>query len=260
MLKARIITAIVVLVLFLPAVFLLSATGWALFVAAVVAIAAWEWARLGRLQVAAVFAYASLILTISFVLFFHAEWRILAYACSAAFWVAVAPLLLRVHPDVHASRLLLPMGIAVLPAVFMAMIELREQDRGGLLIVMAVVWISDTMAYFTGRAFGRRKLAPTISPGKTWEGVAGGLAGVLCYAVVCSLLGLSWLPGIWATVAVWLALAALGIIGDLVESLIKRSAGVKDSGVILPGHGGILDRVDALLPVLPLAALVHQFT
>ena len=260
MLRARIITAIVVLALFLPAVFLLSDPAWVLFAAAVVAVAAWEWANLGRLPAAGVYGYSGVILIISYLLFSHPESRIVAYACSAVFWVAVAPVLLRIHPDVHAPRWLLPVGIAVLPAVFMALIEIREHDRGGLLIVMAVVWISDTMAYFTGRTFGSRKLAPTISPGKTWEGVAGGLAGVLCYAAVCFVLGWSGLPGIWTTIVVWLALAALGIIGDLIESLIKRSAGVKDSGRILPGHGGILDRVDALLPVLPLAALVQKIT
>jgi phosphatidate cytidylyltransferase len=119
---------------------------------------------------------------------------------------------------------------------------------------MSAIWISDTAAYFSGRAWGRRKLAPSISPGKTWEGVAGALAAVLVYALLWSNSSGSEARAS-LLVPLLLLLAAMGIIGDLFESLMKRQAGVKDSGNILPGHGGILDRIDALTSTLPLAIL-----
>jgi phosphatidate cytidylyltransferase len=136
-----------------------------------------------------------------------------------------------------------------------------------LLAVLAVVWISDTAAYFVGRRFGKRKLAPSISPGKTWEGVAGALVAVGLYALAWAYLGGSggmpaWPSGArvapaW-TLPVLLGLAVAGMIGDLFESLIKRQAGVKDSGTLLPGHGGILDRFDAPVAMLPLAVLAFM--
>jgi phosphatidate cytidylyltransferase len=128
---------------------------------------------------------------------------------------------------------------------------------------MAIVWIADTAAYFTGRAFGRVKLAPQVSPGKTWEGVYGGLAAVAVYALaLVPLAADGGFTGAVSPLAVagWVvcavALAGLSVVGDLCESLLKRQAGVKDSGRILPGHGGILDRVDALLAAMPAAALL----
>jgi phosphatidate cytidylyltransferase len=145
------------------------------------------------------------------------------------------------------------------------MIEIRDLSPGLLLALMAIVWISDSSAFFTGRAWGRNKLAPEISPGKTWEGVYGALAAVLVYAIICIVtfgqeVIPDWFPGEAAGLLVavfWLALAFAGIMGDLMESLLKRMAGVKDSGMLLPGHGGILDRIDALLPILPIAAIFY---
>jgi phosphatidate cytidylyltransferase len=141
-----------------------------------------------------------------------------------------------------------------------------------LLSVLVLVWVADIFAYFAGRTFGlkftRQKLAPTISPGKSWEGVWGGMAGVLALAAawtamdaalqaqVPSLYTRLAAPGAWLLVIAALFLAAMSVVGDLVESLIKRSAGVKDSSHLLPGHGGVLDRVDALLPTLPLAMML----
>ena len=119
---------------------------------------------------------------------------------------------------------------------------------------MAAIWISDTAAYFTGRAFGKHKLAPGISPGKTWEGVAGALVAVFIYALLWNAFA-GEKARILLLAPLLLALAVLGIVGDLFESLMKRHAGVKDSGNVLPGHGGILDRIDALTSTLPAAAL-----
>jgi phosphatidate cytidylyltransferase len=123
-----------------------------------------------------------------------------------------------------------------------------------VLLVLGLVWIADTAAYFSGRAWGRHKLAPSISPGKTREGALGGLLGALAYAIICGALveGVRWLPYLAAAVL----LAVLSILGDLFESAVKRQAAVKDSGALLPGHGGILDRVDSATATLPLAALM----
>jgi phosphatidate cytidylyltransferase len=144
-----------------------------------------------------------------------------------------------------------------------AVVALQTRSPGVLLAMMAIVWIADTAAYFAGRRFGRRKLAPSISPGKTWEGVYGALAAVAIYALL--LVPLAAAAGytrpldaiaaaIW--VALTLLLTGLSIIGDLFESQLKRQRGVKDSGAILPGHGGVLDRIDALTAAMPPAALI----
>jgi phosphatidate cytidylyltransferase len=134
-----------------------------------------------------------------------------------------------------------------------------------VLAAMAIVWIADTAAYFTGRAFGRRKLAPMVSPGKSWEGVYGAWVAVVLYALL--LVPLAAAAGYRlsvdvVTVVIWLALifviASASVVGDLFESLLKRQAGVKDSGTLLPGHGGVLDRIDALLAAMPLAAVAAQ--
>ena len=152
---------------------------------------------------------------------------------------------------------------------FAAIIVFFHQSPVYLLSVMALVWIADIGAYFSGKAFGKRKLAPSISPGKSWEGAIGGGVAVLVLAAASVLSGLPVFADTfaaqvqarfgWAALAGVLAvLVAASIVGDLFESQLKRRAGVKDSGNLLPGHGGVLDRIDALIPVLPLAALIHS--
>jgi len=184
-------------------------------------------------------------------------WNRLLFGAAALFWVFAAPLWLRRKPEVHAA-VLLPVGALVLVAAFAALAALREAGTGLLLWIMAIVWVSDTAAYFCGLRYGRHKLAPLISPGKTWEGAWGALVAVLAYASALEFLVPRLFPGIDGGPAPFLlaavALAVLGILGDLFESQMKRRAGVKDSGRLLPGHGGVLDRIDALLPVLPAAA------
>jgi phosphatidate cytidylyltransferase len=154
-------------------------------------------------------------------------------------------------------------GWVVLVATWVAVVALQTSSPGLLLAMMAIVWIADTAAYFTGRRFGRRKLAPSISPGKTWEGVYGALAAVAIYALLLVPLAAaagSTRPLDAVATAIWVALAllltGLSIIGDLFESQLKRQRGVKDSGGILPGHGGVLDRIDALTAAMPPAALI----
>ena len=158
------------------------------------------------------------------------------------------------------------LGVLMLWAAWLALTQARAIGVNFLLSVLALVWMADVAAYFGGRAFGRRKLAPAISPGKSWEGVWSGMAGVLALAALWiaidqrfavdspSLYTRLWQHGgLAATVLALLALSALSVVGDLIESLVKRAAGAKDSSRLLPGHGGVLDRVDALLPVLPAA-------
>ena len=156
-------------------------------------------------------------------------------------------------------------GLLLLVPAATAVFVLYLRSPTVLLGAMAVVWISDSAAYFAGRAFGRHKLAPAISPGKTWEGVAGALVATVAFGAMCGAFFYDLMPEIVRASAVPPAAAALlavvmagfGIVGDLIESLAKRIAGVKDSGRLLPGHGGILDRIDALLPALPVAALAY---
>jgi phosphatidate cytidylyltransferase len=153
-------------------------------------------------------------------------------------------------------------AVVVLIGAFVAVVELQARSPWLVLAAMATVWIADTAAFFAGRKYGRHKLAPLISPGKSWEGAWGGIAAVVVYALL--LVPLASRAGVRASVdgvsiAIWIgfaiALAALSIVGDLHESLLKRRAGVKDSGTLLPGHGGILDRTDALLAAMPPVAL-----
>jgi phosphatidate cytidylyltransferase len=160
-------------------------------------------------------------------------------------------------------------GALVLGAAWLSLYELRIESPLMLVSAMALVWLADIGAYFFGRALGRHKLAPRVSPGKTWEGAVGGAAVVLIVAAVVAL----WWPSLathvfsshlishlgWVAAACsLLLLTGLSIVGDLYESLLKRVAGVKDSGRTLPGHGGVLDRVDALLPTMPACLLLLQ--
>jgi phosphatidate cytidylyltransferase len=187
------------------------------------------------------------------------------YAAATLFWIVMAPWLLYRTTLPRNSLFALATGIVILTAAGGAMSALRNVSPSLLLALMGIIWISDSAAYFSGRKFGLHKLAPRVSPGKTWEGVAGAMVAVLIYASASlafwpEVITPHWLHSTETLIALaglWLLLAALGVVGDLLESLLKRSAGVKDSGAILPGHGGMLDRIDALLPMLPLAALFY---
>ena len=270
MLRTRVLTAVLLLAGFLAALFWLPRAGWITVVALALSAAAWEWAglaglgRVGRVIYAAGVAAAA----------FWAGWNSLAdmgtlfgrswlYLAACVFWAALAPVWLWERPAFATPVVPLLSGLVVLIPNAAAMVELRDQSPLLLLGTMAVVWVSDIAAFLAGHRFGRRKLAPSISPRKTWEGVIGALAAVTVYATgwlvagagpMPEALGRASLGGLWFVILL-LALAVAGIVGDLLESQMKRVAGVKDSGGLLPGHGGVLDRVDALLPVLPLAAL-----
>jgi phosphatidate cytidylyltransferase len=262
MLKTRVLTAVVVLAVFVTAVFFLPRPGWIAFCAALLGIAVWEWGALAALGPASRAVYVALLIVL-FVSPLAIETSgarglyapVWVYYASGLLWVLLVPLWIWRGRRVGGQAVLLAAGALMLVPACAALVDLRSGHPGLLLAVLGTVWVSDSAAYFVGRRFGRRKLAPSISPGKTWEGVGGALVAVGLYA-------LAW-AGLGAQSAAWLVpillgLAVVGIIGDLFESLIKRQAGVKDSGTLLPGHGGVLDRIDAPVAMLPLAVLAFM--
>ena len=188
------------------------------------------------------------------------------YAPSAAFWLVFVPFFLARASAVKSRPLAFLVGLLVVVPAGLSVVSMHSIAPHILLMLLAFIWIADIAAFFAGRAFGKRKLALSISPGKSWEGVWSGMLGVMLLAVLWLAIDRSGLVdsaslytrllkthGIVGLVMVLIFLSAMSVVGDLVESLVKRSAGAKDSSGLLPGHGGVLDRVDALLPVFPLA-------
>jgi phosphatidate cytidylyltransferase len=234
----------------LAALFLLPRPVLSVLVAVLLVLAGLEWARLCRLRRASAWLFA-LVMASLFLALDYAGLKKEAFALAALFWVLIAPVWMwrGVRPD--QTTWIGAAGFAVLVPAGLAMLALGPLE---VLLVLVLVWIADTAAYFVGRAWGRRKLAPTISPGKSWEGALGGLIGAVLYAIICGyfIQGIAWAPFLAAAAL----LAMVSIVGDLFESAAKRQAGVKDSGTLLPGHGGILDRIDSATATLPLAALL----
>ena len=271
MLKTRILTALVLVPAVLAALFLLPPLGFALLLVGVVGWAAHEWARLATFPppLHAAFVAATVLLALALLLFpdrgaAHAYAKGMLVLASA-FWILLAPLWVFNGWPTQSRVPMALLGLLVLVATWIALVELRARSPWLVLAAMAVVWIADTAAYFSGRAFGRRKLAPQVSPGKTWEGVYGAWAAVALYALALVPLATaaSFRPAVdGVSIALFvlfaLLLACVSVVGDLFESLMKRHAGVKDSGAALPGHGGILDRIDALLAAMPVAAVAAQ--
>ncbi|MDR3353059.1 MAG: phosphatidate cytidylyltransferase [Zoogloeaceae bacterium] len=264
MLKTRILTAVLLLAVFLPALFWLPQAYWALLMALVAALAAWEWGGLAGLQARGRLAFGGLVLGIcvagNFVPHTTPVLRISDFLVLSAFlfWILALPFWLwrRWRPG---KIVLLCLGLVLLCATWQTFVYWRSVSPWSLLAIMGIAWVADTSAYFAGRAFGGRKLAPNISPGKTWAGVWGALAGVAVYGAILTWQFLPWrwlssnqiMVRISLLMFAFLALSILGILGDLLESLLKRQAGLKDSSAILPGHGGVLDRVDSMMAILP---------
>ena len=272
MLKSRVLTAVVLLALLLVALFWLPPLGWSLLVVAMVMQGTVEWSHLSRLQGRQAWLYLGATLLLMLGLLWldtgvsaqQSQYvHLFFYLLSALLWLVVVPAWLMSGIKVTRPGLMMGVGWAVLIPTGLAMIDLREATPSPwvLLFVMGLVWVADIAAYFAGRRFGKSKLAPSISPGKTWEGVAGAIFGVSIYVALvwtfsAEFSRLQVLPALMLTAWWWVVLA---VIGDLFESAIKRQAGVKDSGALLPGHGGLLDRIDALTSTLPLAALALLF-
>jgi phosphatidate cytidylyltransferase len=284
MLKTRIITAIVLLAVLLPVLYWANPIAFAVVVTLFFGAAIWEGFRLfnpGSTRAVAV----SLAWTAAFAYAFF-----FAGPARPTFWFAISALiwLLRFVPSLKiglppldsGGNTLLSLTYAVaIVACFAAIVALFGHSALYLLSVMALVWIADIGAYCAGKAFGKRKLAPSISPGKSWEGAIGGGVAVLLLATLSVVFGggagdaslantafadtfavhvqrrLGWL----ALFAILIVITAASVVGDLFESQLKRRAGAKDSSRLLPGHGGVLDRIDALIPVLPLAALIDTW-
>ena len=271
MLKQRVITAVVLLALLLGAL-AWSTIAFELLATAIVAAALGEWMQLVGWPrgpaVAGAAVFGAVLFVVALVMPQWVGQALLPLSLLATIvWAALAVLLLQ--PDAMAVRM--PRGVAtalallMMSAAWVALVHFLLEGVVVLLSVLVIVWVADTAAYFAGRAFGKRKLAPHISPGKTWAGVVGAVVAVIGVAVIAllvapgaALLSNRLLAALGVVGAVLLAvIVLLSIVGDLFESLLKRQAGVKDSSRLLPGHGGFYDRIDALLPTLPLAALLE---
>jgi len=258
MLKARILTALLLLPLLLAALFLLPDFYWALLMLGVMLIGAREWSVISGYPKHWGWFYVLLTLLIGLALMSQTSHpaSLVLYGLAFLFWSILAPLWLRRKWHARPVLAMALIGWVVLIPTWLALVELRAIGPGLLLGLMAVVWVADSAAYFAGRQFGKHKLAPGISPGKTWEGVAGAFLGVTLYGTVWGTWDNSAVPfrsGLMAGMLLLWLLAAFSILGDLFESWMKRVAGLKDSGSLLPGHGGVLDRIDAMTSAMPLA-------
>jgi phosphatidate cytidylyltransferase len=274
MLKQRILTALVLVLLMAWALFAWPQPAFAAFLGVFILVGAWEWTALCGLQKLSVrLLYVVLIgisggaLAASPSLLIKADsmWPLMALAVLWWFWAFIEVI---AYQDVqHGFLASLPgkllSGFFVLIPAWITPLALRELPQGLLpdgrwltLYLLMIVWVADSGAYFAGHRWGKTKLAPHVSPGKTWEGVVGGLAAVLLLALLAGVFG--WRFGVNELV-VWvvlsLATAFVSVFGDLFESRAKRAAGVKDSGSILPGHGGVLDRIDAFTAAAPVFML-----
>lgn len=279
MLRQRVITALVLVAILLPALFASSPMPFIVLSLVAMAAAAWEWARLNGVGGAGAMATGALCGLVCIALW----WLGAVGQPLPTLWLAVGAVWVLggawlIQRGVagwpkwpRGVRWLI--GVAALCVAWLAMAQARTVGVNFLLSIFMLVWAADVFAYFFGRALGGklsggRKLAPAISPGKSWEGVWGGMIGVLIVGAVWiwidgrwdtgspSIYSRLWAVGPWLWVLASLFLAAMSVVGDLIESLVKRSAGMKDSSQLLPGHGGVLDRIDALLPTLPLVMML----
>lgn len=280
MLKTRIITALVLLGIFLPVLFLLPVEALYTILSIVIGLASWEWIRLlwpnskSFLKV----LYGLFVIFILYLIWWvgvsnkNPEYfyiaQIFVLFCAFIFWIVFVPSMMSrgLKIQVTSVRVSLTLfGILIFVSCWFALAILRELGLGVFLSALIWVWVADIGAYFSGKLFGKNKLAPSLSPGKTIEGMLGGLLLVVVFGLIFAFYGYKYpnyfsfiyeKVGIFGLIVILIIGGLLSVMGDLFESQLKRLANVKDSSNLLPGHGGILDRIDALLPVLPFAALI----
>lgn len=266
MLKQRVITGIVLLALVLTVILVFPPLWFTAFIALVIILGAWEWSLLAGLKTIALrSAYVVVVLPVMYLCYRQSvEQRELLLIAGCLWWV-LAYFLIRRYPAIskfwqHPLTLGF-VGLMVLLPGWSALLTLRSSPNyiAFILLLLGMVAAADIGAYFSGRAFGNYKLAPRVSPNKTWEGFAGGM---ICSCLTAITVLLCARSGIELTLMLLLkvlvaalSVAILSVVGDLFESMIKRQAGVKDSGVLLPGHGGILDRIDSITAALPIFVL-----
>lgn len=260
MLKQRVITALALLPVALGGFFFLDGAAFALFIAAVVVLGGWEWARLAGFSAQPLrIAYAGLVALLLWGLYHTpalAPWLLGV----AVFWWVLATLMVLSYPVSSRywgglpGRLLI--GLLILLPAWQGLMLFKQWPQANALIiaVMLLVWGADVGAYFTGKAFGKRKLAPKVSPGKSWEGLCGGLATSLLITLLVGLQQGWMLGGLLLALGGAALVVLVSVVGDLTESMFKRQAGIKDSSNLLPGHGGVLDRIDSLTAAIPLFA------
>ena len=262
MLKTRILTAAVLMAVFIPALFKLPESYWALAMLIVTLLALREWAEMVGFSSKQNYVY----LLISFVIGLYVIGRMLnnnlhhffyqsliIFAVVTCFWVLVVPIWFAQQFKLRGLMLKALLGWLLMLPLWLALVCAKIVDPKLVLVLLATIWIADSAAYFAGKNFGKHKLAPSISPGKTWEGVAGALIGVTIFGAILyfvfGIKSIAIFPGLWLV-------TLFGVAGDLFESMIKRQMNLKDSGSLLPGHGGILDRIDGVIPSLPIAILM----
>ena len=263
MLKQRIITACVLLLVLLVVVLGFADIWFQIFIGFVLALGAWEWSRLSGVESRAGRAvYLIMFLALLYLLRMYSEPGGFIITAGVLWWI-LALVLIKLYPHFthlwHRTPLLLGMGLAVLLPCWLSLLYLRDHAdfRQYIFLFFAMVAAADIGAYFSGKRFGRHKLSPTVSPNKTWEGFAGGVLAC-CVVFLLSLLLMDLadfelnLTALLKATAGAAVLASYSVVGDLFESMMKRQANVKDSGTLLPGHGGVLDRIDSMTAALPL--------
>ena len=262
-LRNRIITGVILAILAIAAIFLLPLAWFALVFALVATLALWEWVDLLGLKLTSAkltgvkLAYIGVFALLSFFLYQNPQYFNPLLTTVAGFWLcAIIAVLIfpRAQSLFRQPILLAILGLLIALGAWVGLVVLRGLEQGSIWLVwlFVLVWGADVGAYFAGKAFGKRRLAPAVSPGKTWEGALGGMALAFC---VCGGWVAYWQGVQFSWLAVTFLLIVVSVFGDLFESLLKRTSGVKDSGTLLPGHGGVLDRIDSLLAVAPIFAL-----
>ncbi len=265
MLKQRVITALILAPLVIWGILTLPESWFALLLTVVALGGFWEWSAFVTAKVAGRITYLLVGGGLLALLYFFSTAEVLAaIPWLGVGWLLFASSLVIRYPQISSSwresaPLKAVVGLLILLPMWVSVIQIQSTlGAEFVLVLMLMIWGADTGAYFTGRAWGKNKLSPAVSPGKSWEGVIGGLLASVAVALIAS----NWLELSMSVVlfgGIALVVSAVSVMGDLIESLFKRITGIKDSGNILPGHGGVLDRIDSLTTAAPVFYLVMSY-